>query len=870
MSEKLSKLKTVLELLQNDTVKPSDLKDFIDAIGLILKESKDTFKELSDKNLTILENTIEEIAITHEKLLNEVTDNKKSIQKDALQITKSLIEVKTCIAELQNIKYEDGKTPEKGVDYFTKQDIEDVVSMVVEKIPDTEFDTSQIIPAINAAPLTSEYQIAWERIKDAPEFKQGKANGGGWRNLFQLHDVNITDPQNNQVLKYNSTTQQWENGTGGSGGGTWGSITGTLSDQTDLQNALNAKQDTLVSGTNIKTINGSSLLGSGDLTVSASAGGSDTQLQYNNAGAFGGILGATTNGTSVTLTSPTIATSLIASYAIASTIGIFDSSKNLISADTATYPSLTELSYVKGVTSPIQAQLDAKVSSQWTLSSGQLYPTTTTNKVGIGQASATYWLDVLNSTTGMTAGSRTINASLTGGTYNTTAGVISSYAGYFNSNATRASGANALTNIGIYANATGAQNNYAGIFENGSVGIGTTTPTTAKLQIESPVGELQTMGASILLNQKWLGVNSVGLRMYQTPDAGNRETGRVFMNLWNGSSATLGVTMEFSTLQRSTLALTTRMVIDNLGQVGIGTTSGVDATSKLEVRTDALGVTQTTSSGLALTNTTAAANGAQQISPALRFSGLGFGTTAGTSQAVDFRQYMLPVQSTVPTGTLIWESAIAGGAYSAKWGLTSDGSMYVQNGAGLIQLRMNAADTSVGTAGTQALTFYTSPSGSRLNVMYLNTDGTVGIGSGTNAPSSKLEVRTNALGTSQTTSSGLALTNTTAAAAGAQQISSALRWSGKGWKTDATAASQSVDFRSYVVPVQGTANPSGYLTFESSINGAAYAERMRIDSAGLFDVAAYSVGGVAGATGTFTTVDLKTVTVTNGIIVSIV
>ena len=30
---------------------------------------------------------------------------------------------------------------------------------------------------------------------------------------------------------------------GGGGGGTWGSITGTLSNQTDLQNALNLKYD---------------------------------------------------------------------------------------------------------------------------------------------------------------------------------------------------------------------------------------------------------------------------------------------------------------------------------------------------------------------------------------------------------------------------------------------------------------------------------------------------------------------------------------------------------------------------------------------------------------------------------------------------
>jgi hypothetical protein len=48
----------------------------------------------------------------------------------------------------------------------------------------------------------------------------------------------------------------------------WGTITGTLSSQTDLQTALNAKQDTLVSGTNIKTINSTSILGSGNIVIS--------------------------------------------------------------------------------------------------------------------------------------------------------------------------------------------------------------------------------------------------------------------------------------------------------------------------------------------------------------------------------------------------------------------------------------------------------------------------------------------------------------------------------------------------------------------------------------------------------------------------
>jgi hypothetical protein len=60
----------------------------------------------------------------------------------------------------------------------------------------------------------------------------------------------------------------------------WGSITGTLSSQTDLQNALNAKQNTLVSGTSIKTINGTTILGSGDI-VSGDVTTSGTQTLTN-------------------------------------------------------------------------------------------------------------------------------------------------------------------------------------------------------------------------------------------------------------------------------------------------------------------------------------------------------------------------------------------------------------------------------------------------------------------------------------------------------------------------------------------------------------------------------------------------------------
>lgn len=72
----------------------------------------------------------------------------------------------------------------------------------------------------------------------------------------------------------------------------WGKLTGVpstftpathshvVSDTTGLQSALDGKQATLVSATNIKTINGASVLGSGDLTVSGSGGGASAASKW--------------------------------------------------------------------------------------------------------------------------------------------------------------------------------------------------------------------------------------------------------------------------------------------------------------------------------------------------------------------------------------------------------------------------------------------------------------------------------------------------------------------------------------------------------------------------------------------------------------
>jgi len=107
-------------------------------------------------------------------------------------------------------------------------------------------------------------------------------------------------------------------------------------------------------------------------------------------------------------------------------------------------------------------------------------------RVGIGTSTPTDLLTVVKSETGLTADSKIINANAQGATFNTTSSALTSYGGYFNSNATRTSGSNNLTNIGLFATASGAQVNYA-LKTDGSVNM-TNLPTSTDTTSYKPLG----------------------------------------------------------------------------------------------------------------------------------------------------------------------------------------------------------------------------------------------------------------------------------------------------------------------------------------------------------------------------------------------
>ena len=98
-------------------------------------------------------------------------------------------------------------------------------------------------------------------------------------------------------------------------------------------------------------------------TTGGGGGGSGTVTDVSVASA-NGVSGTVANSTTtpeITLSLGNITPSnVLISGQTASRCAIFDASKNVIAADTATYPSLTEFSYVKGGTSSFQTQINKR------------------------------------------------------------------------------------------------------------------------------------------------------------------------------------------------------------------------------------------------------------------------------------------------------------------------------------------------------------------------------------------------------------------------------------------------------------------------------------------------------------------------------
>ena len=131
------------------------------------------------------------------------------------------------------------------------------------------------ISATNNPHGTTALQVGAYTTAQVDTLLSGKSDTTHNHTIDSLSNVVITTNSDNEVLAWDSTTSKWINQTASEAGLATATHTHTISDVTNLQTTLDGKQATLVSGTNIKTINSQSILGSGDLAIAVGASALD-------------------------------------------------------------------------------------------------------------------------------------------------------------------------------------------------------------------------------------------------------------------------------------------------------------------------------------------------------------------------------------------------------------------------------------------------------------------------------------------------------------------------------------------------------------------------------------------------------------------
>jgi len=274
MQDKLQELKQKIETYQAKSVLAPELKAFATLILSVVKTAKENFDSISKENLATIQESIAYIEAFHDKH-TKLLDSKSNAMVGQFDAKYDLL--KGMLEDIKKIKATPGKNGKDADETLIIESVLEQIKLPEYEVFSLEEKGEQIVEQINALPLEDEYKIDASHIKNLPK-AEVKANGGGWRNLYQMHDVELSSPTDNQVLTYDSATNTWKNETPTGGG----------------------------------TIDGS---------------GTANELTY------------------------WVDTDTVGALAV------------------ATYPSLTEVSYVKGVTSAIQTQLNAKQASDAQLTS---------------------------------------------------------------------------------------------------------------------------------------------------------------------------------------------------------------------------------------------------------------------------------------------------------------------------------------------------------------------------------------------------------------------------------------------------------------------------------------------------------------------
>lgn len=373
--DKLKKIEEIAKILEGDRITRAEMEAAMKAFFGVIREMRVQMGKDADRMKT-------EMADAAERKAKELERMMAKGMKDA-ESEGSSERRKSHAAMLRDVRM--------MRDELMKQ-VESVREGIIEEVMDAVPNIDEIekdLPKLGMA-----IRDGLELLKD--DDRLDKSAIKGLEKVMSQSDldraVSILDSRTSFLINKVSNLAAQGTGSGGSGGGgTWGSITGTLSSQTDLQSALDLKAP-LASPTFTGTV---------------------TAPDIDNA--------TTTVSNYVEFTNE-----------LANTLLALDGSKRTLSLSTSTYPSLTELSYVKGVTSAIQTQLNTKqatISLTTTGTSGAATFIANVLNIPQYQAAGTYVTSVSGTTNRITSSGGTtpaidIAATYVGQTSITTLGTI--------------------------------------------------------------------------------------------------------------------------------------------------------------------------------------------------------------------------------------------------------------------------------------------------------------------------------------------------------------------------------------------------------------------------------------------------------------
>jgi hypothetical protein len=228
--EQIEQLKKLGKIFNSDKlVTADDIQEVLSGVlGILAKFKKETETinaETKEVVLSILD-TIQDkydeldkvaddsILKKKENILSDVIDVKEQLNAEIETIDKKLKEAKDFLNEVKAIKVKKPKDGKDGQSVNKDEVIADVLSSI--ELPKYEVFSleekgEQILNEINALPLEDEYKIDAKRIKNLPVGKGSNIS----KAIHQLSDVSLVNLTNGDTIKYNSTTQLWENGVGG-------------------------------------------------------------------------------------------------------------------------------------------------------------------------------------------------------------------------------------------------------------------------------------------------------------------------------------------------------------------------------------------------------------------------------------------------------------------------------------------------------------------------------------------------------------------------------------------------------------------------------------------------------------------------------